>query len=56
MTMVVEGIRTCEAAHSYGQKHNIDMPIINSIYDIIFAKKDPEDVFKKLLERSMKPE
>mgnify|MGYP000011759741 FL=1 len=56
MTMVVEGIRTCEAAHSYGQKHKIDMPIINSIYAIIFDKKDPDIVFKKLLERSMKPE
>ena len=56
MTMVVEGIRTCEAAHSYGQKHKIDMPIINSIYAIIFDKKDPDVVFKKLLERSMKPE
>ena len=56
MTMVVEGIRTCQAAHSYGQKHNIDMPIINAIYDIIFKKEDPDEALKKLLERSMKPE
>lgn len=56
MTMVVEGVRTCEAAYYYGLEHDLDLPIINAIYDIIFKKNDPEIVYKKLFERSRKKE
>lgn len=56
MTMVVEGIRTCEAAYFYAKENNIDTPIINAIYDIIFNKHEPELAYKKLLERSKNSE
>lgn len=56
MTMVVEGIRTCEAAYYYGQEHDLDLPIIDAIYHIIFLKNDPEKVYQKLFERSRKKE
>lgn len=56
MTMVVEGVRTCEAAYYYGLEHDLDLPIINAIYDIVFKKNDPEFVYKKLFERSRKKE
>ncbi|MFK5883962.1 MAG: NAD(P)H-dependent glycerol-3-phosphate dehydrogenase [Candidatus Izemoplasma sp.] len=56
MTMVVEGIRTCEAAYFYAKEHNIDTPIINAVYDIIFNKREPELAYKKLLERSKNSE
>ncbi|MCF7926125.1 MAG: NAD(P)-dependent glycerol-3-phosphate dehydrogenase [Candidatus Izimaplasma sp.] len=56
MTMVVEGIRTCEAAYHYGQKNNLDLPIISAIYDIVFNKMDPEKAYKELFEREKKNE
>jgi glycerol-3-phosphate dehydrogenase (NAD(P)+) len=56
MTMVVEGIRTCEAAYYLSQKENLDTPIINALYDIIFNRIEPEKVYKDLLARDQKPE
>lgn len=56
MTMVVEGIRTCEAAFKYAVKYDLDLPIISAIYDVLFNKLDPEQAYKKLFERSLKSE
>ena len=56
MTMVVEGIRTCEAAFKYAEEHNLDLPIITAIYHVLFNKMDPDIAYKKLLERSLKSE
>ena len=56
MTMVVEGIRTCEAAYKYAVKHDLDLPIISAIYEVLFNKLDPELAYKKLFERQLKSE
>jgi glycerol-3-phosphate dehydrogenase (NAD(P)+) len=56
MTMVVEGIRTCEAAYKYAVEHDLDLPIIEQIYNVLFNKLDPEIAYKNLLERSRKKE
>lgn len=56
MTMVVEGIRTCEAAFKYAQEHDLELPIIEQIYNIVFHQFDPEEALKILFERSRKSE
>jgi len=56
MTMVVEGIRTCEAAYKYAKANNLDLPIIEAIYNVLFNKMDPEIAKKTLLSRKEKPE
>lgn len=56
MTMVVEGIRTCEAAYKYAVSNDLDLPIISAIYDVLFNKLDPEKAYKKLFERRTKSE
>ncbi|MFW6298561.1 MAG: NAD(P)H-dependent glycerol-3-phosphate dehydrogenase [Bacillota bacterium] len=56
MTMVVEGIRTAEAAHQLAQKRNIDTPIVNAVYDVVFNRIKPETVFARLLNRESKEE
>ena len=56
MTMVVEGIRTCEAAHKYAIEHNLDLPIIDAIYEVLFNGMNPELAYKKLFERRRKKE
>ena len=56
MTMVVEGIRTCEAAYKYAQKHDLELPIIEQIYNVLFLKVDPEIAYRNLFERSRKKE
>ncbi len=56
MTMVVEGIRTCEAAYKYAKSKNLEMPIISAVYDVLFNKMDPDIAKNTLLGRSSKPE
>jgi len=56
MTMVVEGIRTCEAAYKYALEHDLELPIIEQIYNVLFHNLDPEIAYKNLFERTRKKE
>lgn len=56
MTMVVEGARSAVAAHQIIKKHNIYAPIIESVYDIIYHKKDPEQRIMELMKNDLKLE
>lgn len=56
MTMVVEGIRTCKAAYEYAKQHDLELPIINAIYNVLFNKMDPNLALKSLLSRKVKAE
>ena len=54
--MVVEGIRTAKAAHHLAEKYNVDMPIVNEAYQILFEGKNPSDAVLDLMCRSEKNE
>ncbi|HAX74036.1 MAG TPA: NAD(P)H-dependent glycerol-3-phosphate dehydrogenase [Firmicutes bacterium] len=56
MTMVVEGVRTCQATYELAQARNIEMPIVETVYQVIFNKLDPNTAIKQLMAREMKPE
>ncbi len=56
MTMVVEGIRTTEAAYGLAHENAIDTPIITAIYDVVFNRIAPKDVVARLLSRDIKAE
>lgn len=56
MTMVVEGVRTCQATYEMTKSLNIEMPIVEAVYEIIFNKLDPHIAITQLMTREMKPE
>lgn len=56
MTMVVEGVRTCQATYEMAQALNIEMPIVETVYEVIFNKLDPREAINQLMSREMKPE
>lgn len=56
MTMVVEGVRSCEAAYQYAKALDVEMPITFAVYDVIFNQQEPRDVIKKLMSRDVKSE
>lgn len=56
MTMVVEGARSAVAAHQIIKKYNIYAPIIESVYDIIYNKKDPRQRIMELMKNDLKLE
>lgn len=56
MKMVAEGVNTCKAIPGLVNKYEMEMPISQSIYDILFNKKDPLKIVKELMTRKLGPE
>lgn len=50
--MVVEGVRTTKAAYQLSKKQDVEMPITNVLYDILFNDKDPKQGVDDLMRRS----
>ncbi len=53
MTMVAEGVGTCRAAHQLGIERDIDLPIINQMYAVLYQSKDPLQATRELMERPL---
>ena len=56
MKMVAEGVATSGSAHELSEKYNVDMPIIEQIYQVINEDKKPVDAVQELMTRSLKSE
>lgn len=56
MGMVVEGVRTAEAAYVLAQKMKIEMPITTAIYQVLFDGKHPKVAVDELMDRDKKDE
>lgn len=54
--MVVEGINCIPASINLKTAYNIDMPICEGMYEIIFNNKSPKDIIYKLMIRNKKSE
>lgn len=54
--MVVEGAYSCVAALEISRKHNIPMPISESVLAILEGKISPEEAVRMLMQRSIKEE
>lgn len=53
---VAEGVHTCKAAYLLSQKHDVEMPITNQLYGILFEGKSPTQGLVDLMNRSYKEE
>ncbi|UTR09610.1 NAD(P)H-dependent glycerol-3-phosphate dehydrogenase [Evansella sp. LMS18] len=56
MGMVVEGIRTTQAAYELARKLEVEMPITNELYEVLFNDKSPEEAVTELMGRVKKHE
>lgn len=54
--MVVEGIRTCNAAKELADSVGIEMPIVNEAYKVLFENMPASHAIKHLMGREKKPE
>lgn len=54
--MVIESVDNIEAAYKLAKKHNIEMPIVNSVYDILYNNLEPKEAVIKLMTREKKAE
>src|SRR4030043_578897 len=53
---VAEGVATAESAYNLSKKYNIEMPIVEQVYRVLYEDKDPAFAVKDLMERSLKSE
>lgn len=54
--MVVEGVGTAESCHELRRKYNVEMPISEQIYAVIYEGKDPKTAVRDLMTRERKAE
>ena len=54
MGMVAEGVNTTKVVHELSKKYNIEMPISNSVYEVLFKRRDPKVSVKDLMIRRLK--
>jgi glycerol-3-phosphate dehydrogenase (NAD(P)+) len=56
MEMIAEGISTTESAYFLAKKHNVELPIVEQIYKILFKGKKPLKAIQDLMTRQSKRE
>ena len=54
--MVTEGITSCSAAYELAKKLNVDMPIVNEAYAVLYKNKNPRTAVLDLMMRGKKEE
>lgn len=54
--MVVESFDNIEVTYKLSKKYNIEMPIVNAVYDILYNGLEPREAVTKLMTREKKAE
>ncbi|MBR2744664.1 MAG: NAD(P)-dependent glycerol-3-phosphate dehydrogenase [Clostridia bacterium] len=54
--MVIESIDNIEAAHKLKDVYDVEMPIVDEVYNVLYNNENPKDAIQKLMLRDKKPE
>ena len=54
--MVIESIDNIEVAYALSKKYNIEMPIVNAVYDVLYNGLEPRKAVTMLMTRAKKSE
>jgi glycerol-3-phosphate dehydrogenase (NAD(P)+) len=55
-TMVAEGVSTCRAAYQLALRHNVSLPIIAKMHEVLNEDKDPRIAIRELMDRPLTSE
>ncbi|MFZ3054820.1 MAG: NAD(P)H-dependent glycerol-3-phosphate dehydrogenase [Minisyncoccales bacterium] len=53
---IIEGATTAEAVYQLSKKYKVDMPIVASVYHILYDGMNPIDALTQMMQRERKPE
>ncbi len=56
MKMVAEGVKTTRSAYFLARKWDVEMPITEQVYKVLYEDKDPGEAVKELMSRELKEE
>lgn len=54
--MTIESIDNIDVAYSLAQKYNVEMPIVNAVYDVLYNGLDAKEAVNNLMTRELKEE
>ena len=54
--MVIESLDNIEAAYKLKEKYNVEMPIVDEVYNVLYNGEKPQDAVYKLMQRDKKDE
>ncbi len=54
--MTIESIDNIEVAYELAKKYDVEMPIVNAVYDVLYNNLNPKDAVKMLMMRDKKSE
>lgn len=54
--MAIESIDNIEAAYQLSKKYNIEMPIVEAVYDVLYNGLEPREAVNMLMTRKRKSE
>jgi glycerol-3-phosphate dehydrogenase (NAD(P)+) len=54
--MVAEGVKTARSARDLARRMNIEMPIVEAVYSMLFEELDPRRAVEQLMLREPKAE
>lgn len=52
----IESIDNIDVAYKLAKKYNVEMPIVNAVYDVLYNGLDPKEAVNNLMTRSLKEE
>ncbi len=53
---VVEGVATCKSVVALGERYNVEMPITQAVYEVLFENKPVHTAIADLMKRQLKAE
>lgn len=56
MNMIAEGVSTTLSVHKLAETENVEMPICEQIYYVLYRNKDPREALQDLMSRKLKDE
>lgn len=56
MKMIAEGVRTTRSVCEWSKKLNVEMPISQAVYKVLFEDRNPKDILYDLMTRNPKEE
>jgi len=56
MQMIAEGVPTAKSAYALSSKYNVEMPITQEVYNVLYRNKSPLKAFMDLMTRKKKEE
>ncbi|MEX0769430.1 MAG: NAD(P)H-dependent glycerol-3-phosphate dehydrogenase [Balneolaceae bacterium] len=56
MNMVAEGVKTTRSVHQWAKRNQVEMPITEAVYHVLFEDVEPLDVLYELMTRNPKEE